>query len=158
VETDEEQKVAEELLIMRLLAGFDDAHPEKPNFLEPNSQDEKMARAALARQIREGRLGGFVKELLALAVDPWAESAHPGMKPLRKIEFKSATPGPPSTWARDLLVVDAIRRFRRRTPADQPFILDAALAEVEKRFGISRSQAHAIWQTHQRLINPQSGQ
>jgi hypothetical protein len=155
---DDDAKIAEELLIMRLLAGFDDTNPRIPNFIEANSPDERRAREALARQVREGRLGGFVKEFLALAIDPWTESTHLGMRPLRKVEFKSATPGPAPTWARDLLIIDFMRRFRRETPAGKPLNLEAAIKAAEDHFGISRSQAHAIWQRHEQLIDRQSGQ
>jgi hypothetical protein len=43
----------EELLLMRLLAGFDDDNPKEARFLDSDSPDEKMARAALAKQLRE---------------------------------------------------------------------------------------------------------
>ena len=155
---DEDPQVAEELLILRLLAGFDDTNPQIPSFIDANSPDERRAREVLARQVREGRLGGFVKELLALAIDPWTESTHPGMRPLRKVEFKSATPGPAPTWARDLLIIDFMRRFRRETPAGKSSNLEAAIKAAEDHFGISRSQAHAIWQRREQLIDRQSGQ
>jgi hypothetical protein len=132
----------EELLLMRLLAGLDDDNPNEPKFLEPDSPDEKRARAALAKQVREGRLGGFAKELLALAIDPWTETTWPGMRPTRKIKFTSATPGPPATWARDLLIVHFIREQLRDNGGPE----DAALKAAETKFRLGKSQTHAIWQ------------
>jgi hypothetical protein len=132
----------EELLLMRLLAGLDDDKPIEPLFLDSDSPDEKLARIALAKQLRDGRLGGLAKELLALAIDPWTESTWPGMRPTRKIKFTSATPGPPSTWARDLLVVHFIREQLRNNVGPQ----DAALKAAETQFKLGKSQIYAIWQ------------
>lgn len=138
----DDQAVAEELLLMRLLAGFDDSDPNVPKFLDADSPDEKRARIALATQLRDGRLSGRAKELLALAIDPWTESTWPGMRPTRKVKFASATPGPPSTWARDLLVVHFIREQLRDNGGPE----DAALKSAETKFGLGKSQTHAIWQ------------
>jgi hypothetical protein len=132
----------EELLLLRLLAGFDDDNPSEPRFLDQDSPDEKIARAALAKQIREGRLGGFAKELLALAIDPWTKTTWPGMRPTRKIKFTNATPGPPSTWARDLLIVHFIRQQLRDNGGKD----DAALKAAETKFKLGKSQTHAVWQ------------
>jgi hypothetical protein len=129
-------------LLMRLLAGLDDDNPTEAKFLDADSPDEKRARAELAKQLRMGQLGGFAKELLALAIDPWTESAWRGMRPLRKIKFTSVTPGPPSTWARDLLVVHFIREQLQNNFGPQ----DAALKAAETRFDLGRSQTYAIWQ------------
>jgi hypothetical protein len=132
----------EELQLLRLLAGFDDNNPVEPLFLSSDSPDEKLARIALAKQLRDGRLGGFAKELLALAIDPWTKSQWPGMRPTRKIKFTSATPGPPSTWARDLIVVHFIREQLRDRGGPE----DAALKAAETKFALGKSQTHAIWQ------------
>jgi hypothetical protein len=133
--------IAEEALVMRLLAGLDDNDPNKPKFLDPDSPDGKLARAALAKQLREGRLGGFAKEFLALAIDPWTESTWPGMRPMLKITFARATSGPKPTWARDLLIVHFIREQLRDKGGKE----DAALKAAETKFGLGKSQTHAIW-------------
>jgi hypothetical protein len=133
--------IAEEALLMRLLAGLDDNDPNKPKFLDPDSPDEKRARAALAKQLREGRLGGFARELLALAIDPWTKTAWEGMRPTLKITFASATPGPRATWARDLLIVYFIREQLRDKGGPE----DAALKAAETKFRLGKSQTHAIW-------------
>jgi hypothetical protein len=136
----EEDREAEELLVLRLLANFDDERPTEIKSLDPDSPDEKRARAILAKQVREGRLGGITKELLALAIDPWSGSTWPGMRPVRKIRFNSATTGPPSTWARDLVVVDFIRKHLR-----EGFPEDAALHAAEMKFDLGKSQTHSVW-------------
>jgi hypothetical protein len=144
----------EELLLMRLLAGFDDENPAAAIFLDSDSPDEKLARAALAKQLREGRLGGFAKELLALAIDPWTESTWPGMKPTRKIKFTNATPGPSTTWARDLLIVHFIRQQLRKNGGKD----DAALKAAETKFRLGKSQTHAVWQRWKISAGLSSGQ
>jgi hypothetical protein len=144
----------EELLLMRLLAGFDDYNPGEPKYLDSDSPDERRAREALAKQLREGRLGGPAKELLALAIDPWTETTWPGMKPTRKIKFIGATPGPSATWARDLLIVHFIREQLRDNGGPE----DAALKAAETKFQLGKSQTHAIWQRSKSPRSPQSGQ
>jgi hypothetical protein len=79
--TTSDEAEREELLLMRLLAGFDDDQPKEPLFLQPDSPEEKRARTVLAKQLREGRLGGFAKEFLALAIDPWTASTAVNMGP-----------------------------------------------------------------------------
>src|SRR5437660_619071 len=130
---DDADKWAEDALILRLLAGFADDERGRPitSYLKHNSSEERRARALLAAQIRAGRLGGFAKELLALAIDPRTPSTHLGMKPTRTVQFVSPARGKGSTWARDLLVIDFIRAQLRECPQREP-----ALAAAEAHFKI----------------------
>jgi hypothetical protein len=64
------------------------------------------------------------------------------MRPTRKIRFTSATPGPPSSWARDLLIVHFIRQQLHDNGGKD----DAALKAAETKFRLGKSQTHAIWQ------------
>jgi hypothetical protein len=140
--TTSDEAEREELLLMRLLAGFDDDQPKEPLFLQPDSPEEKRARTVLAKQLREGRLGGFAKEFLALAIDPWTASTWPGMRSTVKVRFVSPAPGPRSTWARDMLIVHFIRDQLRKHGGPE----DAALKAAEVQFNLGKSQTHAVWQ------------
>jgi hypothetical protein len=110
VRTDD-QKIADELLSLRLLAGYQtDKHGrEQTSYLKSNSYEEKQARAALARCVRDN-MKGLVGECLALAIDPYTASASPTMKPTRRVRFESPARGKSSTWARDLAIVHFIRK------------------------------------------------
>src|SRR4051794_9857143 len=79
--------MADEELVMQLLAGWDGSAGEAVYF-KKNSNGEARAREALARIIR-AKLQGFSGELLALAIDPRTPSSIPGMKPTRKIQFEN---------------------------------------------------------------------
>jgi hypothetical protein len=143
----EAEKIAEEALILRLLAGFaeDDRGQPITSYLKHNSREEKRARALLAAQIREGKLAGFAKELLALAIDPATPSTHLGMKPTRTVQFISPSRGKASTWAHDLLVADFIKRKLHECPKKE-----AALAAAADRFNIKRSRLQQIWKAHEK--------
>jgi hypothetical protein len=142
------EKIADEALSIRLLAGWDVDSGKQVN-LKHNSVDETKARAALARIIRE-RMSGFSGELLALAIDPKTESSWPDMRPARKIKFEK--PGRPSTLMRDKMVVDYIRRLRFNStePHDMKFFL----MQAADKFGpsLSYSSVHAIWSAHEKRI------
>ena len=68
----DDEKIAEEMLLLRLLAGFHDDEKGRPivSYLRRNSPEERAARGVLARQLRDGTLGAIARELLALAIDP----------------------------------------------------------------------------------------
>lgn len=140
------------MLLFRLLAGFTDdaAGRSVTKYLKPNGSEEKRARKVLAQQLRDGRLLGLSRELLALAIDPSTASTFPGMRPTRRVRFESPARGKGSTWARDLVVVDYIRRSLRAAGGGKE---DAAIAAAEKHFGIKRSRAHAIWKAHKDLVS-----
>lgn len=141
--------IADEALCMKLLAGYHrDGARDQVSYLKQNSYEERCAREALGRMVRDG-MRGFVGELLALAIDPRMPSRIPGMKPTRRIRFESPSRGKPSTWARDLLVVDLIRRTRFNSDSGK---LEAAITTAVERFGISRSAVQAIWARHEKLL------
>jgi hypothetical protein len=139
------EKMADEALSIGLLAGFDVDTGITKN-LTRNSPEERKARAALARLIRDKMLG-FSGELLAMAIDPRTPSTWPGMKPTRRIRFEN--PGRASTLMRDKHVVDFIRKQRFNGTANK---LEPHLAAAEKRFGIKRSRVHAIWSAHEKML------
>jgi hypothetical protein len=140
----DEEKMADEALSIRLLAGFDVDTGKTDAFLKHNSPDEKKARGALARIVRY-RVGGFAGELLALAIDPSTPSTWPNMKPTRRVKFESPARGKSSTVLRDILVVGFIRRSRiNGSPKLEPH-----LAAAEKRFGLKRSGVHKIWKAYE---------
>jgi hypothetical protein len=139
--------IADEELVMQLLAGWDGSAGE-PVYCKKNSNEEARAREALARIIR-AKLHGFSGELLALAIDPKTPSPIPGMKPTRKIQFENPKRGKPSQWARELLIVGFIRREMRKGKNGK---LEPCLLEAEKKFGLSRSRLHEIWQDHQKMV------
>jgi len=146
----DEEAIADDKLIMRLLAGFhvDERGREVTSYLQPNSVAEKKARTALARQLRDGTLSFFAKELLALAIDPSTPSPMPNMRPTRKIKFENPTRGNPSTWARDLAIIYFINR-RRRTKS-----IEQAIGEAADHYGLERSRTWEIWTQYNKLVNP----
>ena len=98
-----ERKRADDELAKRLLT----------REIEPGGNEETMARAALARRIRDLMTTGFVRELLALAIDPTTPS-YLGIEPTVIADFKSPARGRPSTWVRDLAIIDFVTKYRFR--------------------------------------------
>jgi hypothetical protein len=142
-----ERKMADEALALHLLAGFQDGTPAI-QYPKPNSSDEQIARAALARIVRD-HVPGFSGELLALAIDPHTPSKTPGMVPTRRIRFESPARGQPSTWARDLLVIGAIRDALFHSSSGKE---DAACKVAEDQFGLSPPAVKKIWRRYKRLV------
>jgi hypothetical protein len=144
------RKIEDETLALRLLAGFAQDDHDRPitQYLKNNSRDERLACAALARIVRD-HVPGFSGELLALALDPHTASKIPGMKATRRVRFESPARGKPSTWARDLLVVNCIRTelFWSKTGK-----LEAAIKAAMDRFTISRATAQSIWKRYEKLL------
>jgi hypothetical protein len=138
--------MADEVAAMRLLAGFDESHPEAVSYLAINSPEEKQARAALARIVRR-EMRGFVGELLALAIDPDTPTKSATLRPCRRIRFESPARGKPVTWARDLLIVGTIKELLCERGN-----IEATLYEVENKYGLQRSQIYAIWRKYHRAI------
>ena len=146
------RKIEDETLALKLLAGFDEDEHGRPRtrYLGKNSREERIACGALARLVRD-KMGGFSGELLALALDPYTPSKTPGMKPTRQIQFESPSRGQPSTWARDLLVVNLIR-----TELFHSNKLEAAIQAAMQRFEIKRATAQAIWSRYEKLVERKS--
>jgi hypothetical protein len=109
--------------------------------------DQGAARAALARRIRDQMPGSFTRELLAMAIDPDTKSQFIGMMPTRRIKFESVRRGQKSTWRRDLLIMDRIRKELAQTNK-----LEAAYKAAMDEYGISRATAQAIWKRHSGAI------
>jgi hypothetical protein len=144
----DEEKMADESLSIQLLAGYDvEKGTTKP--LKHNSPEERKARAALARIVRE-RMPGFSGELLALAIDTRTPSTWPGMKAARRIKFESSTRGKPSTFMRNTLVVDFIRKQRFNSNDGK---LEPCLAAAEKHFNLKRARVHEIWHAHETILD-----
>jgi hypothetical protein len=155
----DDEKIADELLALRLLAGYavDDHGQEFTDYPTQNSPEEQQARAALARLVRDA-MPGMAGELLALAIDPrtpspsWAsafgeEEARRRMPPTRKIQFESPARGKSNNWARDLAVVHFIKehmRQQRREHPDQKPKLGAAYQAASERYDLSPNQAQTI--------------
>jgi hypothetical protein len=121
-----------------------------------NSREEKDARAAMARRIRDF-MQGFLAEVIALAIDPNTPSHIIGLKPLRMVRFESVARGKASTWRRDLRVLHFIRMeigntVKRGKDGVPRAKIEAALQAAVAEFGISRSTAQAIWKRHQEAM------
>jgi hypothetical protein len=151
----DDEKIADEMLLMRLLAGYhvDRKGREITSFLKPDSQEERKARAVLAEQLRDGTLSYLGKMLLALAIDPhlplepWMR-----MRPTLKVKFqKPQRGGKPSTWARDWAIIDFIKMQlfeNRKLPEEDPNRWksdEPAIGEASDRYGMERSRVWAIW-------------
>lgn len=148
-----DQAMADEALSIRLLAGYD-VDTGRTSFLKRNGPEERKAREALARLVRE-KMSGFSGELLALAIDPRTPSTWPDMKPTRRVQFVSPGRGKSSTLMRDKLVVDFIRRLRARET--QPNIpMDSYIQAAQTEFGLGRSRVNAIWSAHEKLLQAAS--
>ena len=147
MERSDEERIADEVLILRLLAGFhvDENGRQVTSYLTPGSLEEKRGRAVLARQLREGTLSFTAKELLALAIDPDAASQY--VARTRKVEFKALKQGPGSDWLRNQLVIDFITKHQLAQWKQCPdrVELEAAIFEAERQFPIKRSQLMEIW-------------
>jgi hypothetical protein len=166
------RKEADAPLILRLLAGFKDDNGVVVTDYDLTPDEEKQARAALARGLRSG-IRGFSQELLALAIDPDTPSSWPGMHPTRKIKFENVGRGPPSNWARDILIVEYISAQRRRhmdehakkwclderaqiwRPGTPPWKeeMESYYEDARKHFNVSRSTAQAVCLKHEKLLN-----
>jgi hypothetical protein len=145
--------VEDEKLLLRLLAGLheDETGRAVISYLKHNSLEERNARAVLARQIREGTLGGIARELLALAIDPQTPSPIPNMRPIWEIQLKSKARRHKPTWARDRLVVYFIKQWMRKNASrDGSTKEEAARAAAEQHFKLERSRIAEIWQQHKR--------
>jgi hypothetical protein len=80
-----EQKIRDYDLCLRLLAGTG-----REGFPKAGSEEERAARAALARYLRS-RLSGNIAELLALAIDPRTKSPNKFFKrPTRIVRFAAS--------------------------------------------------------------------
>jgi hypothetical protein len=145
--------MADEEIIVGFFAGDG---TEAPRYPTHNSKEEKKARAALARVVRD-HIPGFSGEILALAIDPDTPSRFVGMKPLRTVRFESVARGRASTWRRDLHIAHFIRAeightvIRGKDGVPKPKI-EAALHAAMQEFGVSRATAQAIWKRHQEAM------
>ena len=142
----QQRTMEEDRLIYHLLAGFSENKNGRPvtAYPPPNSREEREARTALARQLREGRLIGIARELLALAIDPTTPSQFPGLQPILVVQLRAKARRSKSTWARDLLVVAYVRSWLRKNPGKE----EAARAAAEKHFKLKRSRIAEIWKQH----------
>jgi hypothetical protein len=86
---------------------------------------------------------GLVGELLALAIDP-AVSPRMAVRRTRKIVFESPTPGKPSTWARDLMMLDFLKQQLRSNVKRI-----AAYKLTAERYGCSERSVRDIWKAHE---------
>jgi hypothetical protein len=145
----DEQKIDDYEHAMRLLAGLTPDH--KVSYLNQNSYEERLARAALARLVRDS-MQGFVGELLALAIDPRTPSPIYGMYPTRKIRFESPARGKKAQWVRDLMIIDCILNdLHQFEDPPQPSRLKRAIATAAGRYGISFTRASEIWEQRGKL-------
>jgi len=142
---EQERKIADEKLCLRLLAGYsvDDG---KVGFPQAGSAEEWAARAALARIIRE-YVKGFVGEYLALAIDPRTPSRSATARPIRFVRFDKPRGSRPPTTLRDLLIVGFIRERLRELGKE-----DAALRAAEQKFALRKSRVHKIWSRHKKRV------
>jgi hypothetical protein len=160
----QENRIADDELSLDLLAGARLATNGSKTaaairYFDSNSEEEKLARQALARRVRDF-MPGLTGELLALAIDPDTPSKYTGMVPTRRVEFKNVGTGFPSQWRRDLIVIDFIRKqLNAMWPAGPIPIddipkrkLEAAYAAAEKEYNLRRSTLQAIWARHRATI------
>jgi hypothetical protein len=147
-----EQKIADELRALHLLAGFresEDGELATHYFREEDegTPEELEARTSLARIVR-ANIRGLTGEFLALAIDPITPSTWPGDIPVtRKIKFLAPSQGPGSTYTRDQVVIAFMKAWLRNDPNPEPQ-LDAALHAAEAEFKIKRRRLREIWEQH----------
>jgi hypothetical protein len=143
----DDEKIADEELAMHLLAGKVGDHRGRKitSYLKHNSQDERLARSALARLVRES-MRGLTGELLALALDPRTPSLTLGMRPTRKIRFEKQ--GKADNWVRDLGVINCIVNdlCKLEHPPLRGSRLKRAVATAAAEHGIGVSRAYEIWE------------
>ena len=144
-ERNEEDKARDDELSRELLAGKLSKRMGAVTYFEPGSPEEKKARAALARRIRDQMPGSLTRELLALAIDPDSKSHFIGMVPARKINFGNLKKGHSSRWRRDIIIAEWIRRMLpklKKWRADctgkitDRGLLELAILEASEKFGI----------------------
>jgi hypothetical protein len=136
---------ADHELALQLLAGFNEDHPEQTKYLKRNSPEEKLARAALAREVRR-EMRGFVGELLALAIDSDLAPRTPTTRRTKHAVFKNpARGGKASVWARDLLIIEHLKRLLRDEGKKT-----AAYKLTAEHFGCSERSIRDVWDAHQR--------
>jgi hypothetical protein len=145
------EQMADHELSLELLAGYR-GFDREVRFLEAGSPRERELRAALAREIRR-HMSGFVGELLALAIDPNAQPKMATTRRTRNVVFESATPGKPSTWARDLMMVDFLKKALREpvtdhTGAEHNLKLTAAYKLAADDFGCSERTVRDVWKAY----------
>jgi hypothetical protein len=140
------EKVADDELSMALLAGATTKPGGSVQYLEPDSAEEKRARSALARRIRD-HMPGFTGELLALAIDPDTKSRFVGMVPTRKIRFENLKKGHASRWRRDLIIAHFIEK--QLAQGHKPEI---AYAKACEEFGVSRGVAQRTLDWHREAM------
>jgi hypothetical protein len=140
------QKIADEVLITRLLGGLpvDGKKPLVTNY-DLTPKEEKRARAALAQQLRNA---GF--ELLALAIDPDTPSPVPGLRPTRKILIQALTQGPAQHSIRNQLIIGYITEHLQQQLRDNPKWpvpkLKTAISDAMPKFDLGRSTLMEIWE------------
>jgi hypothetical protein len=155
------EKIADEEFALRLLAGY--TGTGKIDYKLSNNQ-EKQARAALARLIRD-QMAGLAAEHLALAIDPDTPSKFPLIWPTCKIKFEGRTKGKRSTWAREIIIANfVLERLWAKRPLPKGHgtrprsVLDMAIDETCEKFGIERSRAYEIWNQYKNPMKPPRAQ
>jgi hypothetical protein len=142
MEKTDEEKAADEMLILRLLAGFheDENGRAITSRLDKDSPEERQARKVLAQQLRDGILNPITRELLALAIDPETPSPHPTMRPTRKVVFQRPPKGGTLDWARERVIIYDIKDQISQGKANQEAVTDVAY-----RHRLNRSRVWEIW-------------
>jgi hypothetical protein len=135
-------QIADHELALELLAGLQsDGGVDYP---ESESDREMVLRAALAREVRR-EMPGFVGELLALAIDPSLAPRTPTTRRTRHLVFEKPTQGgKDSVWARDLLIIEHLKRLLRGKVKKT-----AAYKLASEHFGCSERSIRDVWDAHQ---------
>jgi hypothetical protein len=136
-------RMADHELALELLAGLQrDGEVAYP----ASGSDREMAlRAALAREVRR-EMRGFVGELLALAIDPALVPQTPTTRRTKHVVFRNpARGGKASVWARDLLIIEHLKRLLRDEDKKT-----AAYKLTAEHFGCSERSIRDVWDAHQR--------
>lgn len=143
----DDEKMADEVASIRLLAGYDVNTSANVAAPKHNSVEERQLRAALAQTIRD-QMKGLSGELLALAIDPFTPSTWPQMRKTVQVKFQRQ--GRPSSLLLEHQIVDYIRRLRFNSTKqrDQKFFITAAMEE----FGLEYSRVHAIWRDYEAML------